>query len=132
NNSIRELRRLFDRVYTALEPGGVFVFDLAGPGRGTGPRQKHREGSDWAVLVEVEEHDNISRLTRRITSFRKIGKLFRRDTEIHHLQLFRRSEIATELRRVGFRVRIVGAYGDRPLIEGCVGFVARKPGGRAR
>src|SRR5713226_7733875 len=55
SNSIRELRPLFHRVYDALKPGGVFVFDVAEPGRRKGPRQKHFEGPDWAVLMEVEE-----------------------------------------------------------------------------
>jgi SAM-dependent methyltransferase len=47
SNNIRGLRRLFRRVYAALKPGGVFIFDIAEPGRGKGPRGKHREGPDW-------------------------------------------------------------------------------------
>src|SRR6185295_18594623 len=43
SNSMTQLRRLFGRIYTALKPGGVFVFDIAEPGRGKGPRQKHIE-----------------------------------------------------------------------------------------
>ena len=50
NNSFSELRRLFFRVYAALKPGGLLIFDIAEPGRGKGPRQKHKEGADWAVL----------------------------------------------------------------------------------
>lgn len=127
SNSLGELRRLFRRVYAALKPGGLFIFDIAEPGRGKGPRRKHMEGPDWAVLVEVDEDARNNRLTRRITSFRKIGDLYTRDEEVHRLQLYRRSEVAKELRNVGFRVRTVGAYGDQPMIDGCVGFVARKP-----
>ena len=127
SNSIGELRRLFRRAYAALKPGGLLIFDIAEPGRGKGPRQKHLEGKDWAVLVEVDEDAPARRLTRRITSFRKVDSLFRRDEEVHHLQLYKRSEVAKELRDVGFRVRTVRAYGGQPMIEGCVGFVARKP-----
>ena len=127
NNTTHGLRRLFRRVYAALKPGGLFIFDIAAPGRGKGPRQKHMEGPDWAVLVEVDEDTRTNRLTRRITSFRKIGSLYTRDEEVHRLQLYRRSELAKELRGVGFRVRAVRAYGNQPMIEGCVGFVARKP-----
>lgn len=127
-NRIKELRRLFGRVYRALEPGGLFVFDIAEPGRGKGPRQKFREGDGWTVLVEVDEDKRTNRLTRRIISFRQTGKVYRRDEEIHRLQLYRRGEVAKELRRVGFRVRTVGSYGAQPMIEGCVGLVARKPG----
>ena len=126
-NSVIELRRLFHRVHTALKPGGLMIFDIAEPGRGKGPRQKHREGSDWAVLVDVDEDTSTNKLTRRITSFRRVGATYARDEEVHHLQLYKRSEIARELRDVGFRVRTVSAYGDQPMLDGCVGFVARKP-----
>lgn len=127
NNSVSELRRLFRRVYGALKPGGLLIFDIAKPGRGIGPRQKHKQGADWAVLIEVDEDTRTNQLTRRITSFRKVGEIYARDEEVHRLQLYRRSEVAKELRDVGFRVRTVRAYGDQPMIDGCVGFVARKP-----
>src|SRR6266571_1959852 len=115
-NSIDQLRRLFRRVYSALNPGGLFVFDIAEPGRGKGPRQKHRKGKDWAVLVEVEEDAKTNRLTRRITTFRKRGKSYVRDEEVHVLQLYKRSAIVSELRGAGFRVRSVRAYGEQPMI----------------
>jgi len=132
SNTIRRLRRLFDRVFAALRPGGVFVFDIAEPGRGKGPRQKHREGKDWAVLVEVDEDPRTNLLTRRITSFRKVGELYRRAEETHRLQLYRRSDVANQLRETGFRVKTISGYGRQPMIEGCVGFVARKPLVRGR
>lgn len=127
NNSISALRRLFHRVYDALTPGGLFIFDLAEPGRGKGPRQKHRLARDWAVLVEVDEDTGTNQLTRRITSFRKVENSYLRDEETHRLQLYKRSEAAKELREAGFRVRTVRSYGNQPMIDGCVGFVARKP-----
>jgi SAM-dependent methyltransferase len=127
SNRMSEVRGLFRRVYSALEPGGLFVFDIAEPGRGKGPRQKYVQGTDWAVLVDVEEDPKTNRLTRRITTFRKAGKLYRRDEEIHQLQLYKRGEVADELRSIGFRVRTIGAYGAQRMIEGCVGFIARKP-----
>jgi SAM-dependent methyltransferase len=127
SNSIRQLRRLFRRIYTALKPGGLLIFDIAEPGRGKGPRQRHKQGDDWAVIVEVDEDRSTDRLTRRITSFRRVGELYARDEEVHRLQLYSRSEVANELRAAGFRVRTVRAYGEQTMIEGCVGFVARKP-----
>jgi SAM-dependent methyltransferase len=113
SNSVSELRRLFRRVYAALKPGGLLIFDIAEPGRGKGPRQKHREGPDWTVLIEVDEDTRTNRLTRRITSFRKVGELYTRDEEVHRLQLYRRAEVAKELRDVGFRVRTVREYGHQ-------------------
>ena len=127
NNSIIELRRLFRHIYSVLKPGGLLIFDIAQPGRGKGPRQKHREGRDWAVLVEVDEDTRSKRLTRRITTFRKVGSLFSRDEEVHRLRLYKRSEVARELRAAGFRVRTLRSYGDQPMIDGCIAFLARKP-----
>jgi SAM-dependent methyltransferase len=65
SNSMSQLRRLFRRIHSALHPGGLLVFDIAVPGRGKGPRQKHIEGPDWAVLVDVDENTRTNRLTRR-------------------------------------------------------------------
>jgi SAM-dependent methyltransferase len=131
-NNINQLRQLFRRVYSALQPGGLFIFDIAEPGRGKGPRQKHRVGIDWAVLVEVDEDTRTRRLTRRIISFRKSGSLFRREEEVHHLQLYKRSEILKELRAAGFRARTLDHYGDQPMIDGCVAFVAAAAATNAR
>ncbi|HXN49287.1 MAG TPA: class I SAM-dependent methyltransferase [Bryobacteraceae bacterium] len=51
----RALARLFTRVYAALTPGGVFVFDAAGPARiPAAPARRCFEGRDWAILVETE------------------------------------------------------------------------------
>lgn len=126
-NSVSQLRSLFHRVYTALQPGGLFMFDIAEPGRGKGPRQKHMEGPGWAVLVDVHEDARTDRLTRRITSFRRVGSLFRRDEEVHQLQLYKRSEVRKQLRAAGFRVRTLTCFGEQRMIDGCVAFLARKP-----
>ena len=126
-NTIDRLRKVFERVHSALKPGGLFVFDIAEPRRGNGPRQRHRQGEDWAVLSETDEDVETNRLTRRITTFRRRGQAYVRGEEVHVLQLYRRTEVSRELRRVGFRVRTLAAYGDQPMLPGCVAFIARKP-----
>lgn len=126
-NSKRGLVRLFRRVYDALRPGGVFIFDVAEPGQISNEtrRRRHSQGADWAVLVEVEEERRC--LTRRITGFRKLSTLYRRSQETHRLRLYRRSDLAAELRRVGFNVRILNGYGRFRFPRAHVGFLARKP-----
>jgi SAM-dependent methyltransferase len=123
------LEALLRRVHTALKPGGLLLFDAAGPGRvpGGGPRQVHAEGDGWAVLATAEEDARAGILTRRITSFRRVGDLYRRDHEVHRLRLIHRSEILESLRAIGFRVRTLRAYGAFSLPPGLVGFLARKP-----
>jgi SAM-dependent methyltransferase len=128
-NTERGLRELFRRIHGALSKGGVLVFDVAEPGRvpGTGPRRAYTEGDGWAVLVTAEEDRQHGLLTRRITSFRRVGELYRRDEETHRLRLMRRSELAGQLRGTGFRVRILSGYGPSRFAPGHVGFLARKP-----
>ncbi|MGH7178608.1 MAG: class I SAM-dependent methyltransferase, partial [Tepidisphaeraceae bacterium] len=65
-------------------------------------------------------------LTRWITSFRRVGKLWRRTDDVHRLRLHRGGDLAEVLRRVGFHVRVVRSYGRLPLPAHCVGIIARK------
>ena len=122
-----ELIRLFRRVYDALAPGGIFVFDVAEPGQipqGTAIRG-FTGGVDWVVLVEKVE--NRGTLTRRISTFRKEGEHYRRSDEVHHQRLYRAPDLAGELRRAGFRVRMIRGYGGYRLPRAHAAFVARKP-----
>jgi SAM-dependent methyltransferase len=120
------LDRLFRRIYRALPPGGLFVFDLPEPGRGGDLRPSQRSGDDWACLVDYERDDARQILTRRIITFRRDGKLFRRSEEMHRVQLYDAHDIARRLRAIGFKVRIVRAYGDYSLPDGLAGFIAAK------
>ncbi len=83
-------------------------------------------GEDWAVLSEREEDAQRRTLTRRITSFRLVGEHYRRDGEVHRVRLYEPKGISEELRRAGFRVRTMRAYGSYRLAEGHAVFVARK------
>lgn len=119
----------FRRVYDSLAPGGVFVFDVAEPGQvhRVTPARGFTEGEDWVVLVEREEDLEQAVLTRRITSFRRVGEHYRRDDEVHRQRLYESREIAGRLRRAGFRVRTMRGYGEYRLPRAHVAFVARKP-----
>jgi SAM-dependent methyltransferase len=121
------LTPLFARVFAALEPGGIFVFDLGEIGLGQGRAPTYREGEDWACLVRFEYDDTADQHTRYITSFRRVGELFRRSHEVHRVQLYRPQEVSGLLRLAGFRVRTVRRLGEFPLLPQRVGFVAVKP-----
>lgn len=125
----RGLDRLLRRVFEALRPGGVFVFDVLGPGQvppGT-TAKGFRVGEDWAVLSEKEEDAETGKLTRRIVSFRKVGELYRRDGEIHLVRLYGPEDVAAGLRRAGFEAEMMGSYGRYPLGSNHAAFVARRP-----
>jgi SAM-dependent methyltransferase len=129
-NEKRGLARLFRRVHDALSPGGVFVFDVLGPGQvppGATARG-FRVGEDWAVLSEREEDAERGTMVRRIVSFRKLGEHYRRDDEVHRVRLYDPSELSAALGEVGFRVRTMNSYGEYPLGENHAAFEARKAG----
>lgn len=131
-NTRRALWSLCRRVYQALRPGGLFVFDLREPGTVPGGSYElFQEGDDWAVLCRVEEDRRRGLLTRHLTTFRKVGDGYRRDREIHRLRLYRAAEVAGKLRRIGFKARIVRSFGAARLAAKHTGFVARRPVSRA-
>lgn len=127
-HSKAELKELFARIYEALRLGGIFIFDIAEPGyvSGTNPQKTYSQGKDWALLLEKKEDKNNSRLTRKITIFRQVGNLYRKSEEIHCVQLYKGSEVAKELREVGFKVRIRRGYGNLRFRKAVVGLVATK------
>jgi SAM-dependent methyltransferase len=120
---------LFCRVYAALAPGGVFIFDIMEPGemgRETSTRS-FSEGKDWLVTIEKSEDRKRGILTRRITTFRRVGRCYRRTDESHEVGLHTAKEVAEMLRKAGFTARIVRSYGNYPLRKARAGFIARKP-----
>jgi SAM-dependent methyltransferase len=127
-NTSAKLGRMFRRIYSALQPGGLFLCDAAAPGRvaGRSPRRLWAEGEDWAVLVTSEEDRKREVLTRTITTFRKVGELYRRDHEVHVQRLLAGPKIAAQLRAIGFRVRILRGYGQLRFGRGHIGFLARR------
>ncbi|MBD1880667.1 class I SAM-dependent methyltransferase [Coleofasciculus sp. FACHB-T130] len=122
------LTQVFQRIYDALTPGGVFIFDIAEPGQLTSatPLKSFTEGEDWIVLVEKQE-DSQHILTRRIITFRQVGNDYRRDDEVHRQQLYAAAEIATMLQQVGYQVEIQRCYGQFALPNAHAALIARKP-----
>jgi SAM-dependent methyltransferase len=129
-HSLEAVRHVLGRAFEALPPGGLFLFDVAEPGRvpGTGVSKSYAEGDGWATLVTAEEDRQQAFLTRHITSFRKVGDLYRRDHEVHRLRLLPRSQVVSWLQEIGFQVQTLAGYGPVQFAQGHVGFMARKPG----
>ncbi len=127
DNSLGSLQQTCQRIFTALSPGGMLIFDVAEPGRNRGLKQAFREGDDWTCLVEFQHDDLQQQLVRRIVTFRKLGDAYRRSEETHRQQLFDEASVSAVLKEIGFRAETVRSYGDHPLADAVVGFVAHKP-----
>jgi SAM-dependent methyltransferase len=126
-NSPRSLQAVCGNAFDALTPGGLLIFDVAGPGRFRDRKQSFTEGDDWTCLVEYQHDESSQQLTRRIVTFRKVGDHYRRQVEVHRQQLFEEESVVSMLENIGFQAQVVRSYGDYRLGEGVVGFVAKRP-----
>ena len=128
SNNLTSLEELFERVYQALEDGGLFVFDIIEPGyaAATGPPKRHVLTDTWAVLVEIEEDAANNTLKRSITSFKETGGAYRREEEVHHVQLYRGEDLKRVLENVGFSVTLNDGYPDFSLTATHAVLIAQK------
>lgn len=124
--SLASLTEVCRKIHQSLSQGGRLVFDAAEPGRCRGMKQGFKEGADWTCLVEYQHDTAADQLTRRIVTFRRVGELYRRSVEVHRQQLFSESAVVEMLRGIGFRVESQRSYGDWPLSDGVVAYVAAK------
>jgi SAM-dependent methyltransferase len=127
HNSRRALARLFQKAFDALPAGGLFIFDIVEVGLDRNRPPTFRAGDDWACLVTFEYDKRRDQLVRHITTFRRVGQLYRRGEETHRVQLYDRRDIAGLLRHCGFRVRSSRRLGEYQMLPGRVLFIARKP-----
>ena len=138
----RSLRPFFRRVSTAVRTGGLFIFDfIESADRRTYPRRS-RAGADWAIVSQANVNRVGTILTRRITTFRKIGGTpnperrtrnqeprttgYRRSHEVHRVRIYRRDELARMLTDAGFRFTMRRSYGSYRLLPGDVAVVAER------
>jgi SAM-dependent methyltransferase len=129
SNEFSALRPLLGRIFAALAPGGVLLLDFSEPGRAPGGSARvWTEGDGWAVLMAAEEDREQRRLTRAITTFRRVGELYRRDHETHRLQLVPRAEVLAELGAAGFDAEVLDSYSAVRLPAAHTGVLAHKPG----
>jgi SAM-dependent methyltransferase len=120
-----QLTSVFRRVRVSLAPGGVLLFDVAGPGRAgpTGRREAH-SATDWWTIRSVAEEDSAgASLVRQVTLVTADGV---HHHETHVLRLYRPADIEAALAETGFHhVRRLSHYGDLALAPGLTGFLAR-------
>ena len=108
--SLRDLGELLRRVHHALVPGGVFIFDGTLPLPRATTRQRCLLSERWVVIADISERGAL--LERRITTFSRRGRAWRRSTELHRQRLLTVAQWRTLLRRAGFAVEVSRGYGQ--------------------
>lgn len=128
DNNIQSLIQLFQRIYQALTPGGILIFDiLESEQLETEKTQNFVEGKDWIILVEKTEDKIKQQLTRRIITFRQFGETYQRDEEVHNVQLYSANNLVEELEKTGFQVEANDSYGEYKLRKNHSVIIANKP-----
>ena len=109
------LRECFSRVYRALKPGGLFLFDVNSEAKLRSlDGQIFLDEDDRVFCLWRAEFDEASRICRYgMDIFRKQGKLWSRDREEHLEYAYRNEELQQWLSEAGFER--LEAYGDRKL-----------------
>lgn len=113
---VAALDDLAARVHTALAPGGVFLFDIAMPGRNglTSRRDQFHDRPNWSLGMHAEESADGTQLDRVIVTFaREDSGLYRRDDEHHVLRLYQPDAVEELLAAHGFAVHHSGTYEDQ-------------------
>lgn len=126
--TLRHVERLFARVFRSLSPGGLFLFDAAGPGRfPIGETHVDIEmGDTWGVIVESSE-DRRGTLTRSTTTLRKVDGRLRVSEEAGRQRLLPQAKVLTMLRKAGFRARAFHGYNGDRVAPGHSVYAARRP-----
>jgi SAM-dependent methyltransferase len=111
----RLVQRFFERASDVLPAGGLLIFDVIETGEPSLSGSFCRSGEDWAVLAHTGEEQPARKLVRTIETFRRVGDLYRRGSETHHVRLFDATELTSRLVGLGFAVRTAKAYGQHLL-----------------
>lgn len=116
------VHRWAHRVRSALGPGGVLLFDVAGPLRADPqPRTRVQHGEGYRLEVTTCTDRARRTLTREITVTDAAGS----DREVHVLHLIDPVEVLAALRAAGFEVTPLAGYGDLRFPRGWSGFLGR-------
>jgi SAM-dependent methyltransferase len=93
----------------------LLLFDVATPARARTAGRTFHEGDGWLLANEVTADDTT--LTRRIATFTRAGRTWRRADEQHVLRLYEPAEVHAALDAAGFEARRIRSYGreQRPL-----------------
>ena len=97
-------------MFAVLPPDGVFLFDVAAPGRNVGHEVRHQFHDQAAWLLGLHATEVDQTLDRRIVILiRELDGRYRRVDEHHVLVLYPVADVEI-LERIGFTVETRAAY----------------------
>lgn len=123
---LRALAAFFRRVYAALSPGGVFVFDFVASAAQRVYRDKTVAGDGWTITVSASFDERSRKLTRRIVTVRTLNGRQRRSLELHRVRVYDPNELREALEACGFTVAMGRTIGRAQLLPGNVAVIATK------
>jgi SAM-dependent methyltransferase len=111
------LAALAQRVHDVLAPGGVFLFDIAMPGRSgpQGRRVQFHDRPDWSLGMHAVESADGTQLDRVIVIFSRDEDtgLYQRYDEHHVLRLYQAADVERVVKDAGFGVARAASYEDQ-------------------
>ena len=136
NYMLREedLTATFRQVYAALQPGGLFLFDMNTAWAFAtvwNDETYYTDSVDLGVIFQSEYDASRQRATVVVTCYQRVADLYRKIVERHVEQAYPREQIATLLTDVGFRYEAAYScfsFTDAAESARRIMWVARKPG----
>lgn len=104
------------RVRAAIDPAGIFLFDVATPGR-AGPsrvRDTVREAAGWTISARSVENETRTALDRSMTFTRESGGHTTTATEHHVCHLYEPRDVLDVMAEAGFATETRLGYADEP------------------
>lgn len=127
-SSLDVLAERLRTIHDALQPGGILLFDSAGPGRSGATGTRSVVGRFPGAFVSSVEHEHDGLLTREIDTFVADGPLYRRSVEHHLLRLYDPEQVDALLREQGFCTHRLPRYAEFELLPSWHAFAATKQG----
>lgn len=118
------LLQFFQRVFSALHPKGIFLFDVLGSEHNYAGNF-NQEHADYFISSIVSQQ--ASSIHRHIVSFLKTGELYSKSIEDHALRTFPATQLHGLLTEAGFIANQVSHYGDTAMLPGRIAFECSKP-----
>lgn len=102
-----ELETVFGNVYRALNPQGMFIFDMntvSGLSSGWDDKKTGEDLGDLAVIWDYSWDEGVRLATLEVTVFQKKGNFYRKFKEVHRERGYDPKSVTKALQRKGLEV----------------------------